>query len=134
MIEYDERLREKLEKEYYKKMKNAQEITEQLEDFKLTYIKKLKEEQLEGELIKKQVEEELEREKLRDLDRLKRAAQTREDFKKANEELLKIQAQIALKEKEEERRILEIERKKDALDHLKKTKEEERFRQKQAIK
>lgn len=74
MIEYDERLREKLEKEYYKKMKNAQEITEQLEDFKLTYIKKLKEEQLEGELIKKQVEEELEREKLRDLDRLKRAA------------------------------------------------------------
>lgn len=29
---------------------------------------------------------------------------------------------------------MEIERKKDALDHLKKTKEEERFRQKQAIK
>jgi hypothetical protein len=92
MIEYDERLREKLEKEYHKKMKNAQEITEQLEDFKLNYIKKLKEEQLEGELIKKQVEEELEREKLRDLDRLKRAAQTREDFKQANEDLLKIQA------------------------------------------
>lgn len=94
----------------------------------MNYIKKLKEEQLEGELIKKQVEEELEREKLRDLERLKRAAQTREDFKKANEDLLKIQAQIALKEKEEERRILEIEKKKDALDHLKKTKEEERFR------
>ena len=49
-------------------------------------------EQLEGELIKKQVEEELEREKLRDLDRLKRAAKTREDFKKANEDLLQIQA------------------------------------------
>ena len=38
------------------------------------YIKKMKEEQLEGELIKKQVEEEIEREKLRDMERKKRAA------------------------------------------------------------
>ena len=81
MAEYDERLREKLEKEYHKKMKNAQNVQEQLEDYKLNYIKKLKEEQLEGELIKKQVEEELEREKLRDMERIKRAAKTREEFK-----------------------------------------------------
>lgn len=53
MTEYDERLREKLEKEYHKKMKNAQNVQDQLEDFKLNYIKKLKEDQLEGELIKK---------------------------------------------------------------------------------
>lgn len=53
MSEYDERLREKLEREYHKKMRNAQMVTEQLEDFKLNYIKKLKEEQLEGELLKK---------------------------------------------------------------------------------
>lgn len=53
MVEYDERLREKLEKEYHKKMKNAQNVTDQLEDFKFNYIKRLKEEQLEGELIKK---------------------------------------------------------------------------------
>lgn len=98
MTEYDERLREKLEKEYHKKMKNAQNVQDQLEDFKLNYIKKMKEEQLEGELIKKQVEEELEREKLRDLERKKRAAANREEFKKANEELLKIQQQIAIKE------------------------------------
>lgn len=88
MAEYDERLREKLEKEYHKKMKNAQNVQEQLEDYKLNYIKKLKEEQLEGELIKKQVEEELEREKLRDMERIKRAAKTREEFKQANEDLL----------------------------------------------
>ena len=80
MQEYDERLREKLEKEYHKKMKNAQNVQDQLEDFKLNYIKKMKEEQLEGELIKKQVEEELEREKLRDIERKKRAAGTRKDF------------------------------------------------------
>ena len=58
----------------------------------LFWIKKLKEEQLEGELIKRQVEEELEREKFRDMERLKRAAKTREEFKQANEELLQMQA------------------------------------------
>jgi hypothetical protein len=42
---------------------------------------------------------------LRELDRKKKAAQTREDFKKANEELLTLQTEIAVKEKEEERRI-----------------------------
>ena len=57
MEEYDERLREKLEKEDHKKMKNAQNIQEQLEEFKLSFIKRMKEEQLEGELIKKQVED-----------------------------------------------------------------------------
>jgi len=45
---------------------------------------------LEGELIKRQVEEELEREKAKEQDRLRRAHQTREEFKKANEDLLKI--------------------------------------------
>lgn len=44
MEEYDERLRQKLEKEYHKKMKNSQMISEQLEDFKLNYIKNMKEE------------------------------------------------------------------------------------------
>jgi len=75
----------------------------------------------------------MEREKLRDIERLKRASATREEFKRANEDLLQIQAQIALKEKEEEKRLEEHIQKKEALDHLKKTKEEERFRQKQSI-
>lgn len=134
MEEYDERLRQKLEKEYHKKMKNSQMISEQLEDFKLNYIKNMKEEQLEGQLIKRQVEEELEKEKQKELNRLKRVQQTREEFKKANEDLLKIQAEIALKEQEEDKLINEHSKKKDALDHLKKTKENDRFKQKQAVK
>jgi hypothetical protein len=100
----------------------------------MNYIKKMKEEQLEGELIKKQVQEELNREKLRDIERAKRVAKTREEFKQANEELLMVQAQIALKEQEEEQRIIEHGKKQDALKHLQKTKEEERFRHKQAVK
>ena len=41
---------------------------------------------------------------------------------------------MALKEQEEEQRIIESQKKKDALDHLKKTKEEERFKTKQTLK
>jgi hypothetical protein len=33
MLEYDERLREKLEKEYHKKMNNAKNVQDQLYDF-----------------------------------------------------------------------------------------------------
>ena len=61
---------------------------------------------------------------------MKKAAETRDSFQKANEELLKMQAEIALKEKEEERKIEEHSKKTDALDHLKKTKEEARFKAK----
>ena len=85
MVEYDERFREKLEKEYRKRMKNADNISTQLEDFKMSFIKRLKEDELEGELIKKQVEEELTREKLKELERRKKAGKQKEDFKSANE-------------------------------------------------
>ena len=65
---------------------------------------------------------------------MKRVAKTRQEFQLANEELLKIQAQVALKEQEEEQRMIEHGKKQDALKHLQKTKEEERFRLKQSDK
>jgi hypothetical protein len=74
MTEYDERLREKLEKEYKKKMKNSENVKTQLEDFKMAFIKRIKEDELEGELIKKQVDEELEREREKEMLRRKKAA------------------------------------------------------------
>jgi len=69
MEEYDAKMRAKLEREYNKKMENAKAISDQLEEFKINYIKQLKEEMLEGELIKRQTEEDLEREKIRELQR-----------------------------------------------------------------
>ena len=90
MVEYDERLRAKLEKEYHKKMKNAESVNEQLEDFKMQFIRRLQEDEMEGQLIKKQVEEELEKEKLKELAKRKKAAKTREEFKQANEDLVKL--------------------------------------------
>ena len=53
MAEYDEKMRAKLEQEYKLKQANARDISEQLETFKLNFIKQLKEEMLEGELIKR---------------------------------------------------------------------------------
>ena len=50
-----------------------------------------------------------------------------EEFKQANEELIKIQAEVALMEKEEEKRIEEYAKKRDALEHLKRTKVADRF-------
>ena len=50
----------------------------------------MKEEQAEGLLIKKQVEEELEREKIKDLEKKKKIARTREEFKQANDQLIKL--------------------------------------------
>lgn len=73
MVEYDERLREKLEKEYKKKMVNAKHVNDQLEDYKMAFIKKLKEDELEGQLIKKQVDDELGRERQKELDRRQKA-------------------------------------------------------------
>ncbi len=67
MEEYDAKMRAKLEREYNKKMENSKAISDQLEEFKINYIKTLKEEMLEGELIKRQAEEDLEREKIREL-------------------------------------------------------------------
>lgn len=69
MKDYDEKMRSKLEVEYERKMDNAKSISKQLEDYKLSYIKQVKADILEGELIKRQTEEDLEREKLKELAR-----------------------------------------------------------------
>jgi hypothetical protein len=75
MREYDEKMRAKLEEEYQRKMENAQDISAQLENYKLGFIKTMKEDILEGELIKRQTEEDLEREKLKELARQQKMAE-----------------------------------------------------------
>lgn len=75
MREYDAKMRAKLEEEYQRKMENAQDISAQLESYKLGFIKTMKEDMLEGELIKRQTEEDLEREKLKELARQQKMAE-----------------------------------------------------------
>jgi len=65
-------------------MDNSKAISDQLDQFKINYIKLLKEEMLEGELIKRQAEEDIEREKVRELQRQKKAAEIKADIARAN--------------------------------------------------
>ncbi len=112
MQEYDAKMREKLEREYNKKMQNAKDISDQLEEFKINFIKQLKEEMLEGELIKRQAEEDLEREKIRELQRQKKAAGIKADIMKANADQIRTAELMRQKELEEEARIEEFTRQK----------------------
>ena len=116
MEEYDSKMRAKLEREYNKKMDNAKAISDQLEEFKINYIKTLKEEMLEGELIKRQTEEDLEREKVRELQRQKKAAGIKADIMKANADQIRISELSRQKELEEEARIEEFTKKKLMMD------------------
>lgn len=68
-------------------------ISDQLEDYKMSYIKRMKEDMLEGELIKRQVEEDLEREKQKQLQRQKLAAERKADLVKANKSMIEAQEQ-----------------------------------------
>lgn len=130
MKEYDEKMRAKLEQEYKLKMQNAKDISDQLENFKLNYIKGLKEEMLEGELIKRQVEEDIEREKLREVGRQKRVAQMRNDLSQANKEMMQQKEADLLKDLEDEKRVAHHATKAQALETMKKEKEEQRFKDK----
>ena len=132
MTEYDEKMRAKLEQEYKLKQANAKDISEQLENFKLSYIKQLKEEMLEGELIKRQTEEDLEREKQREIARQQKVAQMRADLSEANQQLLRIKEAERLKEIEEEKKIEQFAQKRELLENMKKEREETRFAGKQA--
>lgn len=127
MSEYDEKMRAKLEQEYKLKQANAKEISDQLENFKLNFIKQLKEEMLEGELIKRQTEEDLEREKLREVHRQQKVAQMRSDLADANNQLLKIKESERLKEVEEEIKIDSFAKKREHLENMKKEREAKRF-------
>lgn len=126
-------MREKLEKEYDKRQTNAKAISDQLEEFKMNYIQTLKEEMLEGELIKRQVEEDIEREKIRELQRQKKVGQMKEDIVKANKDQIRLQQLIKDKELEEERRIERFTRDKEALDQEKAEREAKKKKDKLAM-
>jgi len=131
MTEYDQKMRAKLEQEYKLKQANAEDISEQLEAYKLKFIKGLKEEMLEGELIKRQTEEDLEREKQREIQRQQKVAQMRSDLSEANQQLMKIKEAERLKEIEEEKKIEAFALKREHLENMKKEREVTRFANKQ---
>lgn len=53
MDEYDYKMAKKLEEQHNQKMHNAKVIKQQLYEFKVNTIKQIKNERLEGEIIKR---------------------------------------------------------------------------------
>ncbi len=69
MEEYDVRMQQRQEELYKRKHETAKVVKQQLYDFKQAYIKRVKEEMLEGELVKRKAREELEVERQKELER-----------------------------------------------------------------
>lgn len=124
MEEYDRRMQAREEELQKRKQETAKVVKQQLHEFKHSYIRKIKEEMLEGELVKRRAREDLEAERLKELERRKRQAKTREELIKANEELKVYNASIKKRDQEEEAKQAEYALKKERLDQLKKDREE----------
>ena len=87
MEEYDKRMQDRMEEMYKRKQDTAKVIKNQLHQSKMTYIKKLKDDILEGELIKRKAREDLEAARIAELQRRAKQARTREDLDSANQDL-----------------------------------------------
>ena len=87
MEEYDKRMQDRMEEMYKRKQDTAKVIKEQLHQSKMTYIKKFKDDILEGELIKRKAREDLEAARIAELQRRAKQARTREDLDSANQDL-----------------------------------------------
>eukprot|EP00347_Sterkiella_histriomuscorum_P007243 403349712 len=129
--DYDIREAEKLEEIHRKKMDTAKVIKQQLYEFKVNTVKKLKNDRLEGQLIKKQVELNQELERQKEFERKIKQAKTREEFKKANDDLQAYNQELKRKEALEEQKIKEYAKKKDQMEQLRKDKEAQKFRENQ---
>lgn len=84
MEAFDHKVRQKLIDEYERKMQNSKVISDQLNEFKMKYIKRMQDEKLESELITRQVHEEMNREHEKELERKRKQIEQKETFKKAN--------------------------------------------------
>jgi hypothetical protein len=69
MEEYDARMAEREEELIRRKHETAKVLKNQLVETKHAYIKRMKEERLEGELVKRKAKEEIERERIKELER-----------------------------------------------------------------
>jgi hypothetical protein len=129
--EQDLKTRKALEKEFKQKMKNAEDVQKQLDDFRMSYIKKYQEEMLEGELLKRQVEDDVEKERQKELNRILRNKQLQEEQRIANVHMQELLEQSRQKEILEDKKIEEFGKQKARLDKLRKDKEEQKFTEKQ---
>eukprot|EP01022_Parablepharisma_sp_SALTPOND_P026419 TRINITY_DN634_c0_g1_i1.p8 TRINITY_DN634_c0_g1~~TRINITY_DN634_c0_g1_i1.p8 ORF type:complete len:423 (-),score=120.42 TRINITY_DN634_c0_g1_i1:17387-18655(-) len=133
MNNYDEKEKTKAELDKQKKAQNAHIIKDQWKEAQIKKQKLAQESKVEGELIKKQVAEELEKDYLKEMERKQKALEAQQEFLAANERLQKVKEEAKQKDLELERKTLEYAQEKERMANLRKQKEEERFKNKQAV-
>ena len=125
--EYKKKVENKIKNET-----NMKIIENQFKDYKRKKIEELQDAYVEGQIIKLNAQNEL-KEEIKKKNELKEQKQKmREDFKKANEEILKLKEKEKLKEEEDNKKIEYHARKKKEIEELRKRKEKEKFDFKQA--
>jgi hypothetical protein len=128
--EYDRKMLAKLEAEQKKKAEVQKTLKNQLHDTKKRIVKKMQEDYIEGQLMKKQAKEEIEKERKAELARRQRAVESQNETKKANEYLQELKRQEMIRQAEEEKRIMEYAAQKDAVMAMRKEREEKKFQDK----
>ncbi len=98
----------------------------------MDYVKKMQEDMLEGELLKRQVDDGLKAEQDKQRKKREDLLKLQDEQRIANEEQLKQSEQQRQKELDEDRKIDEFAKKKSQMNNLRKDKEEQRFEAKQA--
>ena len=116
MEDYDERTRKQLQDMFYRKHENAKVIKNQLFEFKMNTVKKVKDEMLEGELIKRKAKQDLMEEQRKQQELRQQQARQREQFKQANEELKAYNEELKRKEAAELLRIEDYAVKKERME------------------
>jgi Trichohyalin-plectin-homology domain len=130
---YDENEATQAANERVKKADQQKVLKKQHEEFIQKRVNRLREEKVEGQIVKIKAEEAVEEEKKAEQERKNKLLRAQADTKKANEELEKIREELRRKEKLEDEKIEEFRRNKEEMLSLRAQREKERFQEKQAI-
>ncbi len=133
MADYDSKEKAKELKDQEKKRTNAEIIKDQWRESQLKRQRLAQESKVEGELVKKQVAEELEKDYQKELERKQRAVDAQHEFFESNERLQKTKDTVKQRDRDAERKTLEYAEEKERMSNLRRQKEDERFKAKQAI-
>lgn len=130
--EYDDKEATQAMREREKKAEQQKVLKKQHEEFIHKRVNRLREEKVEGQIVKIKAEEAVEEEKMAELQRKNQLLKAQAETKKANEELERIREQLRQKEKEEDEKIEEFRKNKEDMISLRAQREAQRFREKQA--
>lgn len=128
--EYDKQLLIKLQEEHQNKQQVKKILKDQLTDNKHRIVKRMQEDYIEGQLMKKKAKEDIEAEKKAEMLRRQKAIEAQNETKKANEYLQELKRQELLRIAEEERKTMEYAAKKETIMATRKDREERKFKEK----